>query len=56
MLDPNRDIQGHGVRLLRDANIEVQFFPHELMKKIEELNRNFTRKFRDAPRLTQTSF
>jgi len=50
MLDPNPDIQGHGVRLLRDANIEVQFFPHELMKEIEELNRNFTRKFRDAPR------
>jgi hypothetical protein len=41
---------------LRDANIEVQFFPHELMKEIEELNRNFTRKFRDAPRLAERSF
>jgi pyrimidine deaminase RibD-like protein len=56
MLDPNPDIQGHGVRLLRDANIEVQFFPHELMKEIEELNRNFTRKFRDVPRLAETGF
>jgi pyrimidine deaminase RibD-like protein len=56
MLDPNPDIQGHGVRLLRDANIAVQFFPEELMKEIEELNRNFTRKFRDTPRLTETRF
>jgi pyrimidine deaminase RibD-like protein len=55
MLDPNPDIQGHGVRLLRDANIEVQFFPHQLMMEIEELNRNFTRKFRAAPRLIETS-
>jgi pyrimidine deaminase RibD-like protein len=56
MLDPNPDIQGHGVRLLRDANIAVQFFPEELMKEIEELNRNFTRKFRDASHLTETRF
>jgi pyrimidine deaminase RibD-like protein len=55
MLDPNPAIQGHGVRLLRDANIQVQFFPHELMTEIEELNRSFTRKFRDAPELTGTS-
>jgi pyrimidine deaminase RibD-like protein len=53
MLDPNPDIQGHGVRLLRDANIAVQFFPDDLMKEIEELNRNFTRKFRNVPRSTE---
>ena len=56
MLDTNPDIQGHGVRLLRDANIEVQLFPHELMTEIAELNRNFTRQFRDAPRLAETRF
>jgi pyrimidine deaminase RibD-like protein len=50
MLDPNPDIQGDGVQILRDANIAVQFFPDDLMKELEELNRNFTRQFRDAPR------
>lgn len=54
MLDPNPDIQGHGVRVLRDANIEVQFFPHELMMEIEELNRAFTRRFRNAPPIAST--
>jgi pyrimidine deaminase RibD-like protein len=53
MLDPNPDIQGHGVRVLRNANIEVQFFPPDLMEEIEELNRNFTRQFHEANRVAE---
>jgi hypothetical protein len=54
MLDPNPNIQGHGVRVLRNANIEVQFFPPDLMEEIEELNRNFTRQFHEANRVAET--
>jgi pyrimidine deaminase RibD-like protein len=56
MLDPNPVIQGHGVRRLQAANIEVQLFPHDLMKEISELNRDFTREFdevRSAPKTSQ---
>jgi hypothetical protein len=42
------------VRVLRNANIEVQFFPPDLMEEIEELNRNFTRQFHEANRVAET--
>jgi pyrimidine deaminase RibD-like protein len=43
MLDPDMRITGRGVRKLRDANITIDFFPSDLMKEVEELNREFTR-------------
>lgn len=43
MLDPNQNICGRGVRLLRKAGIAVEFFPDQLMKQIEDQNRKFTR-------------
>lgn len=43
MLDPNQNICGRGIRLLRKAGIAIEFFPDHLMKQVEDQNRNFTR-------------
>jgi pyrimidine deaminase RibD-like protein len=43
MLDPDERIRGRGVQRLRDGDIRIDFFPHDLMKEVEDLNREFTR-------------
>ncbi len=43
MLDPDDRISGRGQRRLRKAGIVTDFFPHDLMTEVEELNREFTR-------------
>jgi pyrimidine deaminase RibD-like protein len=42
-VDPNPDISGKGILLLRNHNIQVSLFPDDLMSAIEELNRDFNR-------------
>lgn len=44
MLDPNQDICGRGIRMLRDAGIATDLFPHDLMAIVEEQNREFIRE------------
>jgi len=43
MLDPDDRISGRGQRALRKAGIATDLFPHDLMAKVEELNRDFIR-------------
>jgi len=49
MLDPDDRISGRGQRRLRKAGVITDFFPDELMKEVEELNREFTRFCEENP-------
>jgi len=46
MLDPDPVITGRGVRRLTEANIIADLFPYDLRLEVEELNRDFTRQFK----------
>ncbi|MBV9760171.1 MAG: hypothetical protein JO340_06380 [Acidobacteriaceae bacterium] len=49
MLDPNPIVRGLGFRKLRDANIRTDVFPHGLMARVEELNRDFINAIEKNP-------
>jgi pyrimidine deaminase RibD-like protein len=48
-LDPNPLISGKGQLLLRERNVVTELFPEDLMREIEEVNRDFSRSFRESP-------
>lgn len=52
ILDPNPTICGRGYWHLKDANIEVEFFPADLAQQIIEHNRGFIEAHRGGPRIT----
>jgi len=51
MLDPDKRVRGLGQIILRKARIVTDFFPHDLMEEVEELNRDFIRdrESRESP-------
>lgn len=55
MLDPNPNICGRGVRLLRDHNIATDLFPLDLAAEVEDLNRDFTRYVKSQGAALQAS-
>lgn len=45
MLDPNPDISGRGVRVLRHKGIKLSFFPDELVREIQKINEKFDAQY-----------
>jgi len=43
MLDPNPNIKGNGVGILRNGGVHVQLYPDKQQDELEELNREFRR-------------
>lgn len=54
MLDPNPKIYNNGCKKLRDAGIDVDFFPSELRKEIEKDNSDFINQYHANPSLKGT--
>ena len=48
MLDPNPDIEGHGVGHLLKNGVEVEFFDSDLMQQIREENKDFAEQYEKA--------
>ncbi len=45
IIDPNPEIEGHGISYLRKHNIEVKFFDDDLVKIINEENKDFIKYY-----------
>ena len=54
-LDPNPMIRGNGELRLRDAGIQIARFDSDLMPIIEELNREFSRQYRQNVKIKRTT-
>ena len=54
-LDPNPKIRGNGELRLRDAGIQIARFDPDLMPIIEELNRDFSRQYRQNVKIKRTA-
>lgn len=48
-MDPNPDITGQGCLRLRQSSVEIALYPGELMSRIEEANKAFSRHHRLSP-------
>jgi ATP-dependent DNA helicase RecG len=48
MLDPNPDIEGHGISLLQRNNVEVDFFDLDLVQMIREENKEFIAQYQKS--------
>ncbi|MHA2366751.1 MAG: deaminase [Candidatus Hodarchaeales archaeon] len=46
MIDPNRPIKSEGMRRLRLNDVTVRLFPGELMREIEDINKDFIQKYK----------
>jgi len=47
IVDPNPDIEGHGVAHLKEQGIEVKFFDADLAKEIREINAEFIKHWEE---------
>jgi len=52
--DPNPDIHGRGIAYLQDHGVKVDFFDHDLTKRIEQANREFIEFYEKKPEKSGT--